>query len=204
MSDLPAWVTAVISIFGGGTVGAIVGAAAKSRKAREESATAVVPQLREMVDEMLDEVREARDEVKAVQAARAQDRSDYEAAISGLQADMQSAIRASDDRCERLRKEDREACAKETAEAVERATAPLRKELVKLAHEARRTRRDLVGREDTGVQMLDQIVKRVSKSDPELRPAPFEPETRPDTPKAIARLPLARREIPPPKRRGVR
>lgn len=186
MSDLPAWVTTVISIFGGGTVGAIVGAAAKSRKAREEtaqareaSATAVVPQLQDFITQLNTEAQR-------------------------LRGEMKKAIKESDDRCERLRKEDREACAKETAEAVERATAPLRKELVKLAHEARRTRRDLVGREDTGVQMLDQIVKRVSKSDPELRPAPFEPETRPDTPKAIARLPLARREIPPPKRRGGR
>lgn len=197
MSDLPAWVTTVISIFGGGTVGAIVGAAAKSRKAREEtaqareaSATAVVPQLQDFITQLNTDAQRLREEMKK--------------AIEESDEHMKKAIKESDDRCERLRKEDREACAKETAEAVERATAPLRKELVKLAHEARRTRRDLVGREDTGVQMLDQIVKRVSKSDPELRPAPFEPETRPDTPKVIARLPIARREIPPPKRRGGR
>src|SRR5690606_11055914 len=201
MSDAPAWLTAVIGNFGGGTVGAIVGAAAKIRKAREESATAVVPQLREMVDEMLDEVREARDEVKAVQAARAQDRSDYEAAISGLQADMQSAIRASDERCEEMRRQDREECRQETLEAVERATSPLRSALVSLAQEAADRRRRLVGRDDTGVHILDEITHRVSKSDPAMR---AEGDTVPETPAAIAKLPIARREIPPPKKRDGR
>lgn len=186
MSDLPAWVTAVIGIFGGGTVGAIVGAAAKSRKSREESATAVVPDLREMITELREEAKGARAEAAAV-------RGEMESAI-------QTAVQASDERCKQLRAQDREECREETLEAVERATAPLRSALVSLAQEAADRRRRLVGRDDTGVHILDEITHRVSKSDPAMR---AEADTVPETPAAIAKLPIAR-EIPPPKKRDGR
>lgn len=188
MGDIPPWLSAVLGVFGGG--GAVVAffkASAKKASAREESATAVVPDLREMITELREEAKGARAEAAAV-------RGEMESAI-------QTAVQASDERCKQLRAQDREECREETLEAVERATAPLRSALVSLAQEAADRRRRLVGRDDTGVQILDEITHRVSKSDPAMR---AEDDTVPETPAAIAKLPIARREIPPPKKRDGR
>lgn len=192
MIDLPTWIQAALSALGGTSiVGGIVIATVKawskrgeSRarevEAREASATAVVPTLQQLFEEQRREAQKLRSE---------------------MEAKIKKAVKESDDRCEKIRKQDREECRKETAEEVERHTAPLRETIVELARETQRTRRQLTGRDDdTGIQALDELVERVSKSDPALPAYRDEVPTAPETPRAIGRLPMVRREIPPPRR----